>query len=1008
MPNRLVLCLLLFGIHAVSSALAQEPEPLSREAMYQRFLNINSLTKGSYVHPNWMADGSAFWYRDDSGDKQIIYKVDPIANTRQPLFNVERLRESLTKLLGREPRKQGLPFDNFTFIDSEKAVRFTTEGKAFILQLDSHKINLSANPPSRRDRRQLRPRPRPLDFATTGHYGSEVLSPDGLWFATLKDHNVWLRSVKDGTMIQLTTDGAEGHAYALWPDYYLSEANHFALWAPDSSKLVVKKIDYRKASIVPLVDWSAPSKRVDIIPFSRADGPLVQSELVIIDTRAKQRLRIGSNQPDQIIDLSPGWQPDGSEFLFTRYNRSYTERDLIAANSETGKTRLILSVNDGGFLRTLRSGKQFISKLPCGGWFHFCLYDVQGHLIQQLTQGPWPVQKLIAIDEERGWVYFTALCDPARPQDSHLCRVDLQGKHFRQLTEESGVHRVTISPSKRFFLDRHSSVTRPPTVVLRSTDGRLLQTISHRNIEALIRANWQAPEEFVVKAADGKTDLYGLLWKPYDFDPKKKYPVLEEIYGTHKRSVKHDFGLNNSASAMAQLGFIVFKVDGRGTGGRNRKFFKDGLDGRHLVPDHVATLKQLATRRPYMDLTRVGIYGHSFGGYSTLRALLLEPDVYHVGVAFAPLVDMQDLNFFSYYLGAYDQNKAAFEAASNSRIANNLKGKLLIVHGTSDRTTPFGGVMRLIDALANAGKPYDLIVLPEEDHPLLKRRKYRNDARRRYFQEHLKPVPTAEIIRPMAGSSDLNNTILLHAKASASAETRVLRVEFLIDGRTVATDTEPPYQAEWKWAQKGPHQLTARVHDSSGRTEHSERVAFYVGVHGTDRTITSSTDDVEEQEDGSINTDSSNLQLTRDGRRGRQVIGLRFDNIAVPQDAKITRAYVQFTAAGAGKAATNLVIHADRSPDASPFKDQNCNVTSRLKADASVKWSPSLWAQPSEQSERQRTPDLSRIIQEIISQEDWESGNALVLMITGTGYRNAVSSDGNSGGAPMLHIECEP
>lgn len=254
----------------------------------------------------------------------------------------------------------------------------------------------------------------------------------------------------------------------------------------------------------------------------------------------------------------------------------------------------------------------------------------------------------------------------------------------------------------------------------------------------------------------------------------------------------------------------------------------------------------------------------------------------------------------------------------------------------------------------------------------------------------------------------MNDSVLLHAKTSASAGARVLRIEFLIDGQIVATDTEPPYQTEWKWSEKGQHQLTARVHDSSGRTEHSPRTYFYTGIHRIDRTISSSTADVEGQEDGAIYADSSDLELTRDGRRGIQVIGLRFMDVSIPKGAKITRAYLQFTAESTGNAMTKLAVRAHLSANSPTFSRRNRDVSSRPTTDVSVKWSPMPWMELAEQSEKQRTPDLSRLIQRIISQDGWNTGNALALVISGRGYRNAVAYDGDPDAAPILHIEYEP
>jgi dipeptidyl aminopeptidase/acylaminoacyl peptidase len=391
------------------------------------------------------------------------------------------------------------------------------------------------------------------------------------------------------------------------------------------------------------------------------------------------------------------------------------------------------------------------------GWYHLYLYDLEGNLIRRLTEGAFPVLEVIAVDEKAGWVYFTAHGDQQRLYDTHLYRVNLKGKDFTRLTEGTGQHGsdfrgrgsppIRFTPSKEFFLDTHSSVDRPPAVELRRADGTLLQILSKANIDALKEElKWSPPEEFVVKAADGKTDLYGVLYKPYDFDPNKKYPVIETIYaGPQSTQVRRTFTGGGYTRARAQLGFITFMVDGRGTPERG-KGFQDvvyGNIGRNEIPDHMATLKQLAEKRPYMDLSRVGIYGFSFGGYFATRAMLLAPGVYHVGVAAASAAMGGQPNFsraVEPYMGLPQNNKDTYEYSSNLRLAGNLKGKLLLIHGTSDDDVLFSTTMKMVEALIRAGKPYDLIVLPEERHRLTKTgATYMVEAIRRYFQEHLKP-----------------------------------------------------------------------------------------------------------------------------------------------------------------------------------------------------------------------------------------------------------------------------
>ncbi len=710
---------------------AQETKLGEREVMYQRYVNFSATFKPP-VQPHWMTDGSSFWYAEGGPANSVIYKIDPKANTKTPLFDSVRLRHALAPLIGHEPPYQGLPFEEFTFLDGEKAVKFSVEKKAFVLQLDSYSIA----PVSEEEKSRLEPG------------ASEVLSPDRRWFAGVKDYNIYVRSTDDGRTLPLTDDGIKGYN---WVEV---EAK---MWSPDSSKLVVMKVDSRQVPSMPIVHWLKPTVEVEWMSWRRADGPLGTREVFIADILSKRQIHINTgNDPDRRLFIL-GWQPDGSRLYFLRMDREYKKLELMAADPVTGAARTILTETQktfvagfqygwsGGF-DLLQDGKRFLWMSERDGWNHLYLYNIDGSLIRRLTEGTSPVVRLVGVDEKTGWVYFTAHVDRQRPYDTHLCRVNLDGKNFTQLTETSGQHYVSVAPSKEFFEEWNSSVDRPGAMELRRADGKLLQTLSKDNVNGLKELKWRPPEEFVVKAADGKTDLYGVLYTPYDFDPNKKYPVIDFIYAGPQAAVVPQFFMGNwfrGAQAMAQLGFVTFVVDGRGTPDRG-KAFQDvvyGNLGRYEIPDHVATLKQLAEKRPYMDLNRVGITGYSWGGHFALRAMLLAPEVYHVGVAGAGDTDLYNHlpNDVEPWLGQPQKNKEAYDYGSNYWLAGNLEGKLLLIHGTSDDNVPFSVTMRMVDALIRAGKFFDLIVLPEENHGSVARSTYVRDATRRYFQEHLKP-----------------------------------------------------------------------------------------------------------------------------------------------------------------------------------------------------------------------------------------------------------------------------
>jgi len=725
---------------------AQEAQQSEREAMYYRYMEFASYVKGGSVEPHWMANGSSFWYAEGHPASTTIWKVDSRADTKTPLFDTERGRGALAAVLGHEPPYEGLPFDDLAFIEGEEAVRFTVEDKEFILRLDTYRIR-PAPSISAEEKNRLIPKGVRKSFMVNGPDLMEVLSPDRRWFASLKDDNLWLRSTYGGGGIQLTADAIEDY---VWGSYW----DPWAWWSPDSYRIAVRKSDYRLMPKYAIVDYLSPREEVR---WSLSDSdPEPPTELFIVNIVTKQQVRVHTGTDPDSYFYVLGWRPDGSELLFLRPDRRTTKLDLMAANPATGSTRIILTESRttwGLWLQwqrlftPLEDRERFIWRSERDGWNTLYLYDLDGNLIRRLTEGLFPVLQVVAVDDEAGWVYFTAHGDRQRPYDTHLYRVDMEGNRLTRLTEANGQHEIQFAPSKKFFLDTHSNVDRPPAVELKRADGTLLQTVSKANIDALKELKWQPPEEFVVKAADGETDLYGVLYKPYDFDPKKKYPVIDRIYGGPQEvSVPHtfipEFGYILSL-ARGQLGFIHLLVDARGTPERGREFQEVvyGNLGRNEIPDHVVALKQLAEKRPYMDLSRVGINGNSFGGYFAIRAMLLAPNVYHVGVARAP---------YNPYGSDKDVLTGSMEAsdyASNLNFAANLKGKLLIIHGTSDADVPFSNAMKMVDALIRAGKPFDLLVLPGAGHYYnigtalsdVTSKTYVFEAIRRYFQEHLKP-----------------------------------------------------------------------------------------------------------------------------------------------------------------------------------------------------------------------------------------------------------------------------
>jgi dipeptidyl aminopeptidase/acylaminoacyl peptidase len=741
----------LIALASTLSAAADDAKSL-REEMYRRYLGVPSLIRGGSIEPHWLPDGSRFWYAEGMPDRTVIYRIDPVVNSKQPLFDSGRVRQALTPLLGHEPPYQGLPFAELTFADGGESVLFCVAGRRFLMRLADYAISPL---PSLTEKEQDRSVPRMIRRSYFPGFPpvQELPSPDRRWFLLEKDCNLWLRSTFDGRIEPLTEDGTEDRLWRIKQD----DMWNAALWSPSGAYLVAIKEDRRGVLRTPIVHWLKPNEEVEWVPRTKAGGPLPQTELYVIDIFSRRRVRIDTGEdPDQYLH-NVSWLPDGSELIYLSADRDFKQVQVRAADPVSGESRLILVESQPTFVKDLSinpSWDQLATLLGASrllvwiserdGWDHLYLYDLAGRLLRRLTSGEFPVTGVSFVDEDAGWVYFTAHAEK-RLYDTHLYRVSLDGGDMVRLTDGPGQHQVAFAPSGKYFIDTHSSIDRPTRVELRAADGRLLRVLVTADVSALSELQWSPPEPFVVKAADGLTDLYGLLFKPWDFDPGKSYPVIEKIYaGPFMTWVPHTFAHPRltEAHALAQLGCVTLMVDARGTPERG-KAFQDVVYrsfGRNEIPDHVAVLRQLAAERPYLDISRVGVFGGSWGGYFTVRAMLQAPEIYKVGIATNPLYDLYDhgATGLEGYMGLPQQNMAAYEYASCLRLAGALAGKLLLIHGTADINVTFSTTMKMAEALIRAGKPFDLIVLPDQDHhPTGQSRRYLQEAHRRYFQEHL-------------------------------------------------------------------------------------------------------------------------------------------------------------------------------------------------------------------------------------------------------------------------------
>jgi dipeptidyl aminopeptidase/acylaminoacyl peptidase len=521
------------------------------------------------------------------------------------------------------------------------------------------------------------------------------------------------------------------------------------------------RTDQRAVHTVPIVDYSTAVERVTYANYPKTGTPLPVTELHVVNPAAGNARPVQLDTKDAYVWFL-GWRPSVPEALVMRMSRSAKRLELFAIDPSSGAARLLAHDERPA---TFVAGLEFfteewqwqVTPLPDDSGFlwmserdgsrHVYHYGYDGAVKQKVTSGTFPVHRVVRVDSARRQVYLIASGDSVRPYDRHVYRVALEGTGFTALTTAPGQHQPVFSSSGSVFIDSYSSLTQPHTVELRRSDGTLIQALGQASTAGLAAVGYTPPEPFRTKAADGTTDLYGVMYRPTDFDSTRRYPVVDYIYGgpflaVHQTTYAPATAMHRISASLAQMGFIVVMLDARGTPGRG-KAFQDANYGRigHgqvEIPDHVAALRALARARPYMDTTRAGIAGHSWGGYFALNGMLTAPEFFKVGYAGAPgdLTEATSINEPN--MGLMTENQAGYDAGSNVRRASALRGKLKIMHGTSDVNAPLSTTMRMVQALIEANKTFDLLIMPGQPHgPAGAAGRYYREDVRRFMARHL-------------------------------------------------------------------------------------------------------------------------------------------------------------------------------------------------------------------------------------------------------------------------------
>jgi dipeptidyl aminopeptidase/acylaminoacyl peptidase len=549
-------------------------------------------------------------------------------------------------------------------------------------------------------------------------------SPDGHWRAYIKDHNVVAKNLESGETISLSSDGNADDAY--------TERMH---WSPDSTKLVVirtKNGEDRKVTIVESSPKNQLQPKLHSFDYAKPGDRLPIDKPQLFDVPGERQIPVGDElfpNPWSLSDLR--WEPDSSRFTFLYNQRGHQVLRIVAVDAKSGVARPIVDEQSQTFV--CYSGKYFAESMDetgeiiwmseRDGWNQLYLYDSHsGKVKNRITQGSWVVRGVEKVDRENRQIWFTA--SGIRPEQDpyyiHFCRVNFDGTGMTLLTEGDGTHIIQYSPDRKFFIDTYSRVDLPPVNELRRTeDGKLVCELERADWTALLKTGWRAPERFVAKGRDGETDIYGIITRPIDFDPSRKYPILEDIYaGPQDSFVAKSFNVPGRHQELAELGFVVVQMDGMGTSNRSKKFhdicWKNLGDAG--FPDRILWIRAAAAKYPHMDLSRVGIFGTSAGGQSALGGLLLHPEFYKAGVSDCGCHDNRmdkiwwNEQWMGWPVGAH------YAEQSNVTLAPRLQGKLLLMVGEMDKNVDPASTMQVVNALIKAGKDFEFLVVPGAGH----------------------------------------------------------------------------------------------------------------------------------------------------------------------------------------------------------------------------------------------------------------------------------------------------
>jgi len=718
------------------------------------------------VRANWLEYQDRFWYEFETSEGKNWFYVNAENGNKRLLFDQENLAAQLAELFNKPFNSKDLPLKEFDFDESKDLFTFHVDSIEFTYSLDNNLVKGDSVTKEEDER-----------WAT--------YSPDSTWIAFAKNHNLYLMRSDDpdSTEIQLTDDAERWFSYQADQGDTTSDKRlrSRANWFEDEEKLWVKRQDYRKVPELWVINTLKKRPELETYKYPMpGEEEIYVDHLEVFDVDTKDRVRMDT---DKWEDQSLGgayfrgggiFETETSDYLYIlRRDRTWSKIDVLKANTTTGETEVLFSEESKPYFNTrfaqlavINEGEEYIWWSERTGWGQLYRYDANGNLKNRITDGHFVVGDIIKIDTTAQTIYFDAYGEDEgkNPYYAHLYKVKFDGSGFKQLTGEDANHVISPSEKGNYFVDTYSRVNMPQKSVLRDSEGRIIEELETTDISKLTEAGFRMPELFSVKAADGVTELYGVMWKPFDFDSTKKYPILSYVYpGPQVEPYPINFTIRGSRGRtipLAQLGFVVVAMGQRGGSPLRSKYYHNYGYGDlrdYPLADNKYGIEQLAARHDFIDLERVGIFGHSGGGFMSTAALLTYPEFYDVAVSSAGNHDNNVYNIWwsEVHNGVTEkrdsvttvnedsvevkEEKITFDAPieTNVELAENLEGHLLLVHGNIDNNVHPANTLRLANALIKAGKQFDMMILPGQRHGFGDFTPYFERMYWRYFAEHL-------------------------------------------------------------------------------------------------------------------------------------------------------------------------------------------------------------------------------------------------------------------------------